>query len=1536
MKKVWKWIGGLLLVPVVLFVVLSTLLYIPPVQRFLVGWASDYASQATGYEVRVGAFHLGFPLDLKLADVTALDAHRDTLLRVESLRVDVALHKLLRGVVEVEELELNAAYVDTKDLIPALVIRGGLEQFMLDTREINLFRSEANLHRIALDGADVEVTLLPDTTAQDSASAPVNWVVNLQEVTLSDARLTLLMPADSMRVHTLLNRVQLEEGHLDLGRQVYRVNGASLRSDSLLYDLLGAPYVSGLDPNHVRVTDVDIRLDSVSFSALPSTSLALALNRFTAKEVGSGLQVTSLTTDVRMDSASLLVPNLELLTRDSRLQLMAHLPWTALEAGGAEEATVYLNGALGKQDLLRMAGELPHDFVRRYPNNPLTLRASVVGTLQHLLLEELKVALPGAFELKGNAYVDMPLDSLHRNGEMNLHLQTQDLNFAVALMDTARTKRLYFPPMNLDGRLMAEGSHFRTDFTLREDTGRVTLNGGIDLSRMTYDAALNVKDLQLKHFLPADSLGLFTAHLALDGAGTDFLSPRTRLMAQAQIDRLEYGTLDFDKVNLKARVRDGKGHVDFDSDNGLLQLASQFDALMTRPSAGLSFSVDLRYADFYAMRLTPKPLTASMCLHLDGNTNFKDTHAVQGGISDLVFHTADTLYRPRDLTVDALLRPDTLYAYVSAGDLSLNASAHHGVDEVLRKADSFLAELTRQLDEKRIDQDTLKTFLPEANVRIRSGRDNPVANYLATLGYRFNDFTFDLRADPEVGLNGGGHVFAIRTGAVTLDTVQWHIYQDITGVKMDGRVRNGPKNKQFVFDARTNLNLYATGAGLTLAYVDGRGRKGVNLGLRADVEENGLRLSFAPLRPIIAYRTFQLNDSNFVYLGNDGRVKADMDLLADDGTGLKLFTVPNEEALQDISLSLHSLNLGELTSVLPYAPRITGLLHGDLHLVQTPENLSLAADMSTEKLVYEGAPLGRVGLNGVYLPNTDGSHMVDAQVTLEDEDVMALSGTYFDDSDGGSLDARAELFRFPLALANGFLPEGLMSLAGYVDGAMTVSGPLSRPLVDGGITLDSVHIKSPEYSLALRVENDSIVVHRSNLQIKDLRLYSLNENPLVINGSADFSNFENVRVNTQITSRNFELVNAPRTQQASLYGKVYVDFNAMVRGTLTDLTMMGQLNVLGNTDVTYVLKDSPLTVEDRLGDLVTFMDFSDTEGNATAAPRPRPTSLNMTMRLNVDQAARIHCLLSADRSNYIDLEGGGELTMTFNPQSDLQLNGRYTVLSGEMKYSLPVIPLKTFNLKSGSYVEFTGDVLNPTLNIAATERVRTTVTENNSPRTVSFDVGLSITRRLSDMGLEFTLEAPEDLTIQNELASMSVEQRGRLAVTMLATGMYLANSNLSGGGFNTQNALNAFLQSEISNITGNALKTIDLTVGMENSTSATGDTHTDYSFRFAKRFWGNRISVIVGGKVTTGNEEANVGQSLIDNVSVEYRLDKSATRYVKVFYDRSYESLIEGELTEMGAGLVLRRKMTKLGELFIFRRKDEAPKMPSGTDVSKK
>jgi hypothetical protein len=234
--------------------------------------------------------------------------------------------------------------------------------------------------------------------------------------------------------------------------------------------------------------------------------------------------------------------------------------------------------------------------------------------------------------------------------------------------------------------------------------------------------------------------------------------------------------------------------------------------------------------------------------------------------------------------------------------------------------------------------------------------------------------------------------------------------------------------------------------------------------------------------------------------------------------------------------------------------------------------------------------------------------------------------------------------------------------------------------------------------------------------------------------------------------------------------------------------------------------------------------------------------------------------------------------------------------------------------------------MNPTLNISASERTKASVSSaDGSSRSVAFDVGLKVTNTLSNMGLEFTIESPEDLTVQNELAGMSLEEKNKLAVAMLATGMYLSSSNSSG--FSASNALNNFLQNEINNIAGQALNTaVDVNVGLEQSTRDDGSTRTDYSFKFSKRFFSDRLNIVIGGKISAdGYKTENESGAYIDDVSLEWRLDNGGTRYVRLFHEKNYDNLIEGELIENGAGVVLRKKLDRLSELFIFKRNKQTP-----------
>ena len=401
---------------------------------------------------------------------------------------------------------------------------------------------------------------------------------------------------------------------------------------------------------------------------------------------------------------------------------------------------------------------------------------------------------------------------------------------------------------------------------------------------------------------------------------------------------------------------------------------------------------------------------------------------------------------------------------------------------------------------------------------------------------------------------------------------------------------------------------------------------------------------------------------------------------------------------------------------------------------------------------------------------------------------------------------------------------------------------------------------------------------------------------------------------------NLLLVDSKETSRSEVYGKAYVNFYGTMTGLLDNLKVRGRTDVLGTTDLKYNLKDTPLSTDNQLDGLAQFTNFSDTINDEVN--RPPLTGLNVDMNIHIDDGAHVDAFLNADHSNYVDVIGGGDMRMQYNIADGVILRGRYTIGSGEMKYSLPVIPLKTFTIQDGSYIAFTGDPMNPTLNITATEQTKSAVgSEAGEGRMVTFNCGVVVTKTLQDMGLEFTIDAPEDMTIHNQLQSMSKEERGKLAVTMLTTGMYLADGNMSN--FTMNSALSAFLNSQINQISGKALRSLDVSVGVENSFNSQGALHTDYSFKFAKRFWNNRLRVSIGGKLSTGADVSpQQDQTFFDNVTLEYRLSPTSNKYLNLFYVRDSYDWLEGNVSKFGGGFLWKRKFSSLSDLFGKEKKD--------------
>lgn len=1532
MKRKWlRTVLWVLLTPIILFIMLMISLYLPPVQNLIRRQATAIASEATGMDISVERIDLRFPLNLLIRGVRVVrpagaDGVQgpDTLLDLRSLNVRVQAMPLLRGKVEVDEVTLKQTAVNSSDLIAGMRIKGMLGHFSLASHGIDLTREEVVLDKVVLSDTRVQVTLADTArTPEDTTRTAVNWRVILHALKLKNLSVDLQMPLDSMRMTARLGEAELADAAADLKRGSYGWKKFILSGTSVNYDsgrmhpvdstalhhadstalhsgnalrlvTAALPPSVGFDPSHIAVRDLRIGIDSVLYC---EKNLNAVVREFSMSE-RSGLSVTSLSGSLFADSSTLRIPDLRLLTPHSEMRFTAQAARELLHAPATTPLSARFDAHIGKQDVLLFAGGLPEGFRKAYPFRPLVIHAAMEGTPEEMRLSRFTVDLPGAFSMNGGGEFRNLTDTLSRNGRLDLVMQTQNLDFLSEFLAATSGGAMAVPDsMSFTGRFGIEGSRCTVALNLKEGEGALTLDAACDLAAETYQADLRAAALQMHHFLPKDSLYALTANLSAKGKGLDPTSRKAVATLDASLQKLRYGHWDVSDVELRAGLKASVATVRIVSDNALLKMRGEADIRTDRRYPDGKIEVSVRELDLYKLGIAPLPLK-----------------------------------HPFAFELGAEARRDSLRLDLKAGDLDLRFRASCSPEKLLKQSGEFVSTLAGQIKERRLDHAALRRVLPSAGMYLRAGKENPAGYFLATKGIRFDDFRVGFGFTPRIGINGLATMYGLRVDSLRLDTLFFQMKQDTARMQLQGGVINGPKNPQFVFRSTLTGEIRNEDAELTVDYVDGAGKTGVLFGVNARPltegrgKGDGMVLHLIPEEPVIAFRKFRFEGgSNWVYLHKNLHVYADVDMSSDNGLAFRMQSDRSDTvSLQNMNVELSRLQLSDLSGVLPYMPRLTGLFSAEARYIQTSSTLQVSAEAAVNGLTYERRPVGDIGVGATWLPGDGGTHYLDSYCMVDDQQVLTASGVLNRKNGKDSLEVSATLEHFPLKPADAFVPDRMVSFTGAVDGNLSISGPVEKPLVEGDISLDSVSVYARQAGARYWFDTRPLQIKDNRLIFDRFSIYTTGDNPFVIGGKVDFRRPERPMANLSLKAENYALLDAPRTRESLVYGKVFVDLRGTVKGPLDALTLRGSMNLLGNTNVTYVLTDSPLTVEDRLGGLVTFTSFDKTaSAKESEAPAMSLGGMEMFMSVHIDDAVRLRADLSPDRSNFLELEGGGDLNMQYSSRGDLNLTGRYTLSGGIMKYSLPVIPLKEFRFNPGSHVDWRGDAMNPALTLKATERMRASVADaggGSGSRMVNFDVSISIKNRLEAPELSFDLAAPDDATVENELRAMGTEERSKQAITMLVTGIYWNNRG-KGGGLTMGSALNSVLQSQINSLAGN-LKNTSFSMGIEDRTSSeTGDKQTDYSFRYSQRFFNDRVQVVIGGKVSTGANATNNVESFIDNISLEYRLDVSGTRYVRVFYDKNYESLLDGEITETGVGIVLRRKMDRLGELFLFKKK---------------
>ena len=212
MKRWMKWIGIVCLVPVALIILLSLLLYFPPVQDMARKKAIAYAEKTTGTRIQIDKIRLSFPLNLAVQNVLIVNPPADTLLSLQSLQVRIKLLPLLKMQVVADAVDLRGGQINSGKFLKDMLVKGSVGHLHAKANHIDLSKKRAILNSFDLSDSHLFLRIDSASTPEDTTSIPLDWKLVLEKVTFNQVSFALQLPGDTTKMSTTIKKAELSGG----------------------------------------------------------------------------------------------------------------------------------------------------------------------------------------------------------------------------------------------------------------------------------------------------------------------------------------------------------------------------------------------------------------------------------------------------------------------------------------------------------------------------------------------------------------------------------------------------------------------------------------------------------------------------------------------------------------------------------------------------------------------------------------------------------------------------------------------------------------------------------------------------------------------------------------------------------------------------------------------------------------------------------------------------------------------------------------------------------------------------------------------------------------------------------------------------------------------------------------------------------------------------------------------------------------------------------------------------------------------------
>jgi hypothetical protein len=1566
-KYFFRFIIGFLVTVILLFVMAAVLIQQPRIQTALVQYAAGVVADRTGAEVSIEAVEIGFFNKVRLANVYVSDLQGDTLAYIRHLDTRLSFinpfkSRFYFNTVAIDGLRANVHRADGDSTFNF--------QFLIDAF-VNPSRVPSPLKEKPSDKyTDIRVNKITLTDIQlvyDDPEGGQGHFISLSKLQLKvneiDLKLKVIdapslvieqpayalvqykpstedsLPKEPFSFHLgwviKVGKLDLKDGFFSL-HQVYKPRPTSRK---------------GFDPSWMDVQQINLLAKNFNWNSVMSVDI----KRLSAKDDADALDLKRLSAKLSLSDDHIEAKALEISYNENTL-LDAD---ARIDFNGLHQFSDFYNKVLITAHIRDLrtngsdVGVWSKAAARYVPKAAVS--GKFYGTVSNLRTEGLRLLAGDRTVLEGN----IAIKGLPYPEKMFMDASITKLNTHSAELSKI-VPWIKLPPQVKDlGAVAVNGSfkgsleNFSTKVSLKSDLGNLAANLQMKIpSRRppSYLGSVQSDGLNLGKILGTELLGNVDFDLNVNGSGFNLKDLNTQVEGYLKDVDLNY--YRYERIDLSGFFSQKmfEGHIHMEDECALIDFNGSVD-LNDPELPKYNFYGKIVDADFQQLNILPN---SKLIVNIEGDFEFEGKD-----INNLIGQADLSNIRLQDDQFDVILsdfqicleKIDDYKEYtIKSEDVDVELKGYFDPLKLPVSMQFFFSKHTTLLSTPGFESldDLMATQDLEMNITIRkdfglvSLIDPKISkfsdvNIKGNYNNELNKVNLDIKIDSLVYDNIGFNVFSAN------------LFDRNDSIIITSRLGSLDLGNNRINNIRLGATSNLTGLYSRLRVEDDSAKNNLELITAARFLGDTIDVSFPRSRIKVNHKDWEISKGNRIVIIDSTFQLQNFALQQ----GPQRISISNRNNLSDATVRIEQLDLAELMQIVDTTGILSkGLLDANINVRNPLKAPEVDGDLELTGLTVYGMEIDRISLDAK-LSDREKALIIKGGID-DDLNKVQINGRYsLKPDDKNPIDIAVEFDRldlgwlaFPIILGN-----EISNLRAAARGNIKVGGNLKQIGLEGNASIiDTASVKVNLLGASISFIEEDIVLKPKSIELfkggskdKNIRIFDNFGNSALLSAKLEHEYFKDFGVVAKISTDRFNFMNTTYADNNLFFGRVFASGTVDMNGPVNNLNMDINARTLPGTEFNIVAGG---TDGDKMADFVNFVDRS-RPADSTSATRVNAPSggVNMNMNIMATQDAQVKLYLDYAANDVIRARGNGELNMRMSADGSAPtMVGEYVAVGGDYLFSQQDIVNKRFNIRNGSTVSWSGDMMDARMNVDAVFTARAnmnSIVDSNSTlsnRRLPVDVVLNIGGTLAETEIGFKMEPARGSVAPDELVAVldRINQDPYQANTQ-AFGLILFNSfiNLQGAAPGSSNVgselimttLTEFFNNKVSEYFNDALEM--LLPGTEVAISQGID---NTGIRVTRKLSNDRLIINLGGDVQYGNaqrlqlQQNNTG--FIGDVEIEYLITEDGRIRFRAYsrYDNTIIRLENESYLRTGVGITYQKEFNRLNQLFIRDNKGQRKK----------